>query len=206
MHFTFSTSTITSFSGAALLSTSTSHQVAASVSLSSQPLQASSSFKALSKAQGDECSFINAFKVQEILAATGILKCGAYEICVEDASSSVGGRCIALAQKETYVKAHRELVACTFTDGTAGVKCDGKYACNGANESLIGCGSCIGDEACFELKAGTTVGENSCIGGSACYKFEGSVGNNSCRDILACHSAVGKHAFVFLSSMRGSLA
>ena len=33
--------------------------------------------------------------------------------------------------------------ACTFANGTAGVKCQGPDACNG-NRDNIGCGSCIG--------------------------------------------------------------
>ncbi|KAL7474773.1 hypothetical protein ACHAWX_000042, partial [Stephanocyclus meneghinianus] len=121
-----------SISGIALLSTSTSHQVAASVSISSQTSDASSSLTALSVAQGDECSFMNAFKEKESHADVGILKCGVYEICVEDANSSVGGRCMALTDYKT----------CTFANGTAGVQCEGYLASAFiyVDTSLIGCG------------------------------------------------------------------
>ena len=202
MRLTFPIATIASISGVAFLSTSTSHQVAASVSISSQPSDASVSFKSLSTSHGNECLFVNAFEKQEIHADVGILSCAADEICVEDAKSSVGGRCMALTDLETSAKSQRELVACTFADGTAGVKCEGDRACKYVDESSIGCGSCIGDEACFKLKAGTTIGKNSCVAFWACREGGGSVGDNSCRGIHACQSASGNNEFSFLSSNR----
>ena len=180
MHLTFPTATIASIHGVAFLSTSNSHQVAASISVSLQSSDANVSFKLLSKAHNNECLFVNAFKKQEIQADVGILKCGAHEICVEDFSSSLGGRCVVFANKETSLNSRRQLIACKFANNTDGVKCEGLYACDGVNETLIGCGSCIGDFACSGLKAGTTVSENSCVEDFACVSFGGSIGDNCC--------------------------
>jgi hypothetical protein len=127
---------------------------------------------------------------------TGILSCAAYETCVEDEMSSAGGRCVALGDVNLTTESHRELVStpCTFSDGSAGFKCDGEMACpESVDQSLIGCGSCIGDYACQYLDGGTTVGENSCVGYQACYSLEGSVGDNSCQNSFSCARTKGKH-------------
>ncbi|KAL7506395.1 hypothetical protein ACHAWX_000651, partial [Stephanocyclus meneghinianus] len=194
MRFNFHTPTIASLSGVALLTTSSHNQVDANVSISSPPLDASAPFMELSIKQGSECSFTNSFKTHVNHVDIGILSCGAYETCVEDAKSSLGGRCTTLIHKEVSVKAHRELVACTFSNGTAGTKCEGLYACSNVNENAVGCGSCIGNDSCNNLKVGSIIGENSCIGSSACYSLQGSVADNSCHGFLSCDFLEGSVA------------
>ncbi|KAL3798284.1 hypothetical protein HJC23_000198 [Cyclotella cryptica] len=73
--------------------------------------------------------------------------------CVEDSSSSLGGRCLptlvssnqgnSISSQETlYDAPHRKLCS----------KCEGYYSCDGLSPDYIanniGCGSCIGDYAC----------------------------------------------------------
>lgn len=191
MRFSFPTTTIASISGAAYLASS-STGVAASVSLA---YEKTGSIRAVSTAnKGAECSFVNGFKVQQ-RPDMGILACAPEETCVEDSSSSAGGRCVVL-EDEFAIEAHRELAACTFANGTDGVKCQGVNACNGADTTKIGCGSCNGQKACNSWNKAFTVGEGSCVGASACYGFYSTaditIGSGSC---------VGKEACAYLYNL-----
>ena len=136
---------------------------------------------------GDECDFIDDTKTTNTVphhnpdmilkVDMGVLisSCGNSGVCVEDASSSTGGRCI-VTIAGTFLNSQedrRQLSACTFADGTPGTKCDGVDACAGIdNLSHVGCGSCNGKEACyFSSSFGTEkvfVEENSCNGLQAC--------------------------------------
>ena len=153
MRLTFPTTTIASVSGAALLATlafNKNDQVAASVNFAyDEGLHGS--VRAASKTKGRECSYSDtASKHQNIHADTGVLACGVEEICVQDATSTFGGRCAVLEEQGVVVHAHRNLAtSCFFSNGTAGTKCDGNTACsNGTNMAQVSCGSCIGDYAC----------------------------------------------------------
>jgi phosphogluconate dehydratase len=99
-------------------------------------------------------------------------------VCVKDASSSTGGRCI-VTVAGTFLNSQegrRQLIACQFADGTSGTKCNGLNACARITDlSKIGCGSCNGNEACWYYNfmgkpfyADVIVGENSCNGLQAC--------------------------------------
>lgn len=155
MHYIFPTTFITSISRAALLATLTSHDVTASIdSAIEQPPQA------YLANLGAECSYVNAFKIAETHADTGILDCGSGEACIQDDSSSAGGRCIRVKDDEVALESHRYLLACSFANGTAGQKCVGNYSCYGvADLRKIGCGSCHGEAACSQVHG--NVGENS---------------------------------------------
>ncbi len=92
-----------------------------------------------SSSLGQECSFSTSY-LKGTGADTGILGCGEPEyVCVEDALSTLGGRCAPAAE------VHRKLFNTTCT-----VKCTGDRACNGSlDPSRIGNGSCCGYSACF---------------------------------------------------------
>jgi hypothetical protein len=199
MHFT--AATIASISGAvALVSAS---QVVGSVGYAYSGSAADSSSGsirgAVIKSQGTECSFANGFKAQEHQTDMGILNCGTGLICVEDESSSKGGRCTTAVTGEV-AKHHRQLVACTYVNGTYGVKCEGPSACNGADTAKIGCGSCIGNNACSDWTGNITVGEGSCVGTEACRSMYTTssivIGDGSCHDNVACKFIKGEHFFV----------
>eukprot|EP00804_Cyclotella_cryptica_P007675 CCRYP_001308-RA/>CCRYP_001308-RA protein AED:0.08 eAED:0.08 QI:258/1/1/1/0.37/0.33/9/235/705 len=189
MHFIFPATTIASVSGAALLATSSSGQVAPRISLAYSPSESSNLLGAMFKARRTECLFVNAFKDQDMQVDTGILGCASFQTCVEDATSSAGGRCVTLEDVETSVESFGTAVLCTFTNGTNGYKCDGIDACVDVDQSLIGCGSCVGDESCKGIASFTTIGENSCIGVHSCLELVGSVGDNSCHYPRACSRA-----------------
>ena len=96
MCFTVPTTTITSLSGAALLVALTSREVAASVSYPHKRFNASfGAFGAHVKTEGDECSYEKAVRVKKMridIGILGALGCASGLTCVEDATSSVGGR------------------------------------------------------------------------------------------------------------------
>ena len=135
---------------------------------------------------GDECEFIDDTKTtvshhnpDMILEVdTGVLNssCGNSGVCVEDASSSTGGRCIVTiaGTSSNVIAGPFNTIACQFADGKPGTKCDGFYACAGFNPAYIGCGSCNGAVACvYDFRGKYTnkfifVGENSCNGMMAC--------------------------------------
>jgi hypothetical protein len=134
---------------------------------------------------GAECSITSGFVTQDSHVDAGVLGCGMGETCVEDSSSSLGGRCIKSLQR------HLAATNCTFANGTDGVKCDGANACLGSNLNNVGCGSCIGKEACPFMTI-RTVGENSCIGPNACDNGgHGSIDDNSCVGKYSCSFMIG---------------
>eukprot|EP00804_Cyclotella_cryptica_P028877 CCRYP_008459-RB/>CCRYP_008459-RB protein AED:0.08 eAED:0.08 QI:254/0.8/0.83/1/0.6/0.5/6/1423/499 len=177
-------------------------------------------------AAGAECLFVNSFKVGSASASkthdarsnavdTGILSCPSLYTCVEDPSSSMGGRCVSLSghdgfgYEELYHdgQLHRSLVACTFANNTPGIKCEGTAACFGIDANDVLCGSCNGFRACKNAYYSTigevscngdnacssatnvTVGEGSCIGQNACSSvYKTTVGQGSCNGYKACHS------------------
>jgi hypothetical protein len=120
-------------------------------------------------AQGDECT------PPSQKTDTGILSVclDPMEYCVEDVSSSRGGRCmngalLSLRNKRRFMRQQRssqrllsgglfsddensKKKACTFKNGTEGTKCDGYYACYKLSDdqiAKISCGSCNKDGAC----------------------------------------------------------
>ena len=96
----------------------------------------------------------------------GVLSCGAGEVCVEDSTSTMGGRCeihVSPDDEAAALEPQRERKLCE--------KCVGENACYGVDQSKIGCGSCIGVSACVadpEFPSDVTIGENSCVGKKAC--------------------------------------
>eukprot|EP00956_Cyclotella_meneghiniana_P036576 scaffold127572_cov48-Cyclotella_meneghiniana.AAC.2 len=105
-----------------------------------------SSRTAAAKKQGVECTLANTANVQKSAADVGVLSsCGVGELCVEDSTSKMGGRCelvVSFSNGAAALEPHRELEGCE--------KCSGSAACSGvADMSKIGCGSCTGDYACY---------------------------------------------------------
>ena len=145
---------------------------------------------------GAECVLKDEFKPHGSDADVGILSCGKEEVCAQDNSSSVGGRCIKVkysGEVNVVVKHHRHLAeSCNFLNGTAGIKCNGIDACNEADVSKIGCGSCIGDSSCEYISGDVTIGKNSCVGEKVCYKAGGIIGDGSSHDNVACMGLKGK--------------
>lgn len=143
--------------------------------------------------RGAECSFLNGFKVQVTSPDIGILCNGVGETCVEDKTSSIGGRCVDLVKEKVIADNHRELVSnCQYKNGTIGIKCDKMYSCYNADPSKIGCGSCIGANACYGVTG--YVGEGSCVGANACYTASGNhlnVGDGSCVGREVCKGTNG---------------
>lgn len=136
---------------------------------------------------------------------SGILNCENGLMCVEDETSSLGGRCVSLDNElvtnyndyDEFVSAemHRQLAICNAADcstscdylnGTSGgQKCVGTRACYGIDPTNVGCGSCNGGWACSSVaQRSLTVGEKSCIGRKACYASSSTaaitIGNDSC--------------------------
>lgn len=96
------------------------------------------------KSVGDECI---KFEFGAAHADMSILGCGGQGLrCFDDDTSSTGGRCGLVDETSLKVQHHRELagIACTYANGTAGVKCNGAVACTGLDTSIVGCGSCNG--------------------------------------------------------------
>lgn len=127
--------------------------------------------------------------------------CEKYEKCVKDETSSRGGRCILLHAEVGVTKAHRKLphwsttstcsgsyldecIPCTMSGSTLGKKCDGRFACQGVNDTNVSCGSCNDNSACY--RAAGPIGEGSCNGKSACYQTAGPIGESSCNGVRAC--------------------
>ena len=162
-----------------------------------QPVENSFSVPSPPNTKGNECSFVNSFGFQVTEVDTGILGCGAHDICVEDPTSSIGGRCIALDEVgDTTTESPHGLTACTFKNGTSGQKCVGSRACFILGQDQIGCGSCIGTKSCSFLYYDVTIGENSCVGEKACFALypATSIGDNSCNGSFACYLLTGTNA------------
>jgi hypothetical protein len=189
--------TLASVLRTALVTPCTSRQIAKSVNFARDPADSSpQGFNGDTPPKEEqECSFNKSFKVGEASAGADVgifTGCGKDESCVEDPASSLGGRCINLyveheqdLDKTLAVESHRRLaswnrpIQCTFSNGTAGVKCEGDNACfyNGRyeiNVTNVGCGSCIGEYACSWYKGyrSITIGENSCRQDHSCSKSE----------------------------------
>ena len=160
------------------------------------------SIRAASKETGTECSFSTSRKAPAVQADVGVLTCPEHEFCIKDATSSLGGRCVWSDEEYEYASeffvtdTHRRLaecsgnnpsycIECTFLDGTAGKKCDGGYACDGADTDNIGCGSCNEYKACY--KASGVISEGSCNDSEACYKTGDNIGSGSCNNLFACY-------------------
>lgn len=163
----FATAVLTFISGAATESTSSSGFIRATATVKN----------------GSECSFTNGFVAQDSHLDAGVLGCGMGETCVEDSSSSLGGRCIESRQRQLGAPENAPK-DCEFANGTLGVKCSDFGACYGVNPDNVGCGSCIGRGSCWSMTG--TVGESSCIGDSACSYSSGSMGENSCIGKQSC--------------------
>ena len=145
--------------------------------------------------RGKECS--PSFQVEKNADEidNGILKtCPEDKDCIEDITSLLGGRCVASGVSSESIRSlssHETIkiqASCVYANGTSGVKCVGHNACRGANITTIECGSCIGNSACLNTGADTTVAENSCVGNFACYITGAgtTVAENSCVGNSAC--------------------
>ena len=122
-----------------------------------------------SKNQGGECTTFDF----DVLNSGVHTSCGMGmgEMCVEDSTSSIGGRCIVVSGKEIALGLHCDLNACR--------KCES--GCRGVNPSKISCGFCNADRACWDLPSHFTVGENSCNGRYSC---QGAKGELSMQDLV----------------------
>eukprot|EP00956_Cyclotella_meneghiniana_P035659 scaffold116902_cov58-Cyclotella_meneghiniana.AAC.2 len=114
---------------------------------------------------GVECTVENSVIVQKS-PDVGVLSCGVGEICIEDSTSSVGGRCMVLvADDEPALELQEERqLSCK--------KCEGNLACYKVDQSRIPCGSCNGVGACYNLSNDVTIGANSCLAQWACAMAE----------------------------------
>jgi hypothetical protein len=146
----------------------------------------------------EECSFVASFNLHGVGVATdtGILCSDHEQVCVEDATSSLGGRCASVTSD-----ASRKLKGTTCT-----TKCTPASACEGLTQTFIstkiGDGSCCGEKACVGLSGGcfdilfdtdfyrhliaslladSTVGPKSCVGYKNCYYATNvTIGSKSC--------------------------
>ena len=116
-----------------------------------------------SENQGTECSFVVAGIEVENSPDVGVLSCNTGEMCVEDSTSSVGGRCVLSGDEVALERPRLGVEECPVDKP----KCMGLYACDYAKKDQIACGSCNGDFACFGVD--NFVGENSCKGYKACF-------------------------------------
>ena len=152
--------------------------------------------------RGKECSPSFQIKKNEDKIDDGILKtCPKDKDCVEDITSSLGGRCVdsamssesitSLSQGQLHgIDEARRLQGCTFDDGTAGIKCVGLDACADLTDiATIGCGSCNYEKACRYMGDNTIIAENSCNGLRACSDMgdNNSIAENSCNGNIACY-------------------
>jgi hypothetical protein len=76
-------------------------------------------------------------------------------VCMKDPSSFLGGTCVGInggsyssfRNLEQDGVVNRRLTACTYQNGTFGLKCSARSACRGLSEAFIknniGCGSCV---------------------------------------------------------------
>jgi hypothetical protein len=62
---------------------------------------------------------------RDSLVDIGVLGCGHDEVCVADASSSMGGRCHLDPRRKLTSFDGAGGIGCTFVNGTAGTKCKG---------------------------------------------------------------------------------
>ena len=117
---------------------------------------------ASAKKQGVECTLANTADVHSPDADLGVLSsCNVGEVCVKDSTSKIGGRC------ELVVSANNEAAAAEPRRELC-EKCTGSFACQGVDQSKIGCGSCKGDYACYKLHSSVTIGVGSCVGDYVC--------------------------------------
>ena len=138
-------------------------------SISTSGVAASRSVSTAAKKQGVECAFEDRIAIWKS-ADVEELSCGVGKVCVEDSTSTMGGRCKVLVSADdeaTALEPQRERGLCE--------KCEGKFACYGVDQSKISCGSCLGIMACFNLASDVTIGANSCIYDQACSEAEGEL-------------------------------
>ena len=58
--------------------------------------------------------------------------------------------------------------------------------CDGIKSNAKGCGSCMGERACYEA-SNAKIGDNSCVNGKSCYGLkDSSIKEYSCRSDQAC--------------------
>eukprot|EP00956_Cyclotella_meneghiniana_P020866 scaffold37376_cov23-Cyclotella_meneghiniana.AAC.1 len=160
----------------------------------------------LSAPKNKECFFAGGFKVNiQKSLQVGIPLCEIGELCEEDSTSSLGGRCVTVSSNLVAPKPQRDL--CEKCSSTTSIP-----ACHFGtlDRAVIACGSCIGDGACNNLPLGVTigagsclkmtnfpatvlesVGEQSCNGKGACYSLNATVGDNSCNGKFACADMEG---------------
>eukprot|EP00956_Cyclotella_meneghiniana_P035396 scaffold114420_cov67-Cyclotella_meneghiniana.AAC.1 len=133
-----------------------------------------------SATKNKECAFVNGVEVSVAKSEdVGILSCEIGELCAEDTTSSLGGRCVSVASNPDALGTQRELAdPCDKCKG--GDDYYGSYvaACDGVSDSdksnNIACGSCNGPNACANSTA-VTIGANSCVGSHACLGAQGEM-------------------------------
>ncbi len=119
------------------------------------PPEPSSSVHASFQALGEECPFVAKAPATSELnyrqVDLGVLQlCGnAGHICVQDESSSIGGRCVLETRPAEETVSHHSEVGEVERILPTCEKCNGTRACLYADQSKIGCGSCIGDYTCY---------------------------------------------------------
>ena len=72
--------------------------------------------------------------------------------------------------------------------------CVGGFACRGRPIELVGCNSCNGYNACYEIdivSTGYSIGNNACNGGGACGNIVSPKFDSSCNGREACNRFVG---------------
>ena len=145
-----------------------------------------------SATENKECTFANEVNIRKKSSDVGILSCDMGDLCVEDFTSSLGGRCVSVSSVPVALGAQPERQLCDKCVG------DEYQACFGVDQSNIACGSCMGNHACNGLPDSVTVGVNSCIGYKACHYAAYNIGENSCVGYSACHYAEGELILVCL--------
>jgi hypothetical protein len=177
------TSAIMSISGApfAALVVSSTFNLSVANNLDGVPAgSAPGSLRSRTETQGAECAVVASPETARSDVGILVDGCKENEVCVEDNTSSLGGRCI-FGLEEGVIKEHRDLassacsgsypndcIPCTMLDGvTAGKKCDGYKACSYVDPAKVSCGSCNGKSACpFAIGP---IGESSCNDYKSCY-------------------------------------
>eukprot|EP00804_Cyclotella_cryptica_P018041 CCRYP_008330-RE/>CCRYP_008330-RE protein AED:0.26 eAED:0.26 QI:86/1/1/1/0.94/0.84/19/688/333 len=162
-----------------------------------------------SSASAEECFVAKKTYLRESAADAGILQACSEPgyICVEDATSSLGGICIldevverelqTTCTKCTPASACTGLTATFIANNIGEGSCCGENACVGVSSNTkIGANSCIGNKNCYFLKD-ATIGDRSCLYdsikgaqnsyGYACAYLQGKVGNDSCHEYAACY-------------------
>jgi hypothetical protein len=214
--FTFPASLAASILGTTALIVPTNSQLTADIKASTEPASASTGSVRGATVKGPECSLVDSLEAQleaetaDADSDVGILGCDEGKVCLEDAASSLGGRCFDFKDEElaneydelTAVDSrHRELlnfdapddpIPCFYANGTEGVKCSGIGACYKMNTENIQCGSCNGFFACYSEGGRTLyVGEKSCIGDQACFAWASTktvtIGTESCVGTGVCY-------------------